>query len=68
MGIRKNDLKKLFQPFQQISAELNPKSEGTGLGLYLSQKLALLMGGSISASSSYGKGSKFTVNLPIIYS
>jgi len=68
MGIKKNDLKKLFHPFQQISSELNPKSEGTGLGLYLSLKLARLMGGSISASSNYGRGSRFTVNLPIIYS
>jgi len=68
MGIKRTDLSNLFQPFQQVSAQVNKRSDGTGLGLYLSQKLATLMGGNISAKSKYGHGSRFTVTLPLIHS
>ena len=67
IGIKKEEMGKLFQPFQQVGTELTKKYEGTGLGLYLTAKLAVLMGGSISATSEYEKGSEFTCILPIRY-
>ncbi len=60
IGISQNNLSKLFQPFPQITNHY----ESTGLGLTLSQKLAQLHGGDITVSSTLGKGSCFTLNLP----
>lgn len=60
IGMKREAMKRLFQPFQQIDSTLTKSREGTGLGLYLSKKLAILMGGDISAKSEYGKGSEFT--------
>lgn len=59
IGIKQEEMSKLFQPFQQIDAAMTKKHEGTGLGLYLTKKLTILLGGDISAKSEYGKGSKF---------
>jgi signal transduction histidine kinase len=56
IGIKEEDMYKLFAPFQQIGMSLTMKHEGTGLGLYVSQKLAVLLGGDISAKSEYGRG------------
>jgi len=67
IGIKKEDMDKLFQPFQQIDVSLTKKHEGTGLGLYLSKRLAALLGGDISAKSEYGTGSEFTFTLPLQY-
>jgi signal transduction histidine kinase len=64
-GIRQEDMKKLFSPFQQIDSSLTKVYEGTGLGLYLSKKLAALLGGDIRVTSTYGEGSEFTVLLPL---
>jgi signal transduction histidine kinase len=58
-------MKNLFSPFQQIDSSLTKVYEGTGLGLYLSKKLAALLGGDIRGTSTYGKGSEFTVLLPL---
>jgi len=66
IGIRKGDMKKLFKPFSQIYLEGRSK-EGTGLGLYLSKKIADLLGGEIKAESEFGKGSVFTFTLPLKY-
>jgi len=44
-----------------------PLREGTGLGLYLSQKLAGILGGEIKVASEYEKGSEFTLTLPLEY-
>ncbi|MBC7499935.1 MAG: ATPase, partial [Herminiimonas sp.] len=63
IGIRAEDRGKLFQTFTQVDATLARPFEGTGLGLYLSQKLAHLMAGEISCDSEYGKGSCFTLVL-----
>jgi PAS domain S-box-containing protein len=63
VGIRDEDQAKLFQAFTQVDALGARRYEGTGLGLHLSQKLAQLLGGSISFESKYGKGSKFTLLL-----
>ena len=56
---------RLFQAFSQVDGSLGRKHEGTGLGLYLAQRLAHLLGGEITAASEYGKGSTFTLTLPL---
>jgi PAS domain S-box-containing protein len=60
-GIRTEDQARLFQAFEQTGAADARRHEGTGLGLYLSQKLAHLLGGRIEFQSQYGAGSRFTV-------
>ena len=65
IGIKENDINRLFFPFQQVDESLTKKFEGTGLGLYLSKKLANLLGGDITVKSEYGKGSEFVILLPI---
>jgi signal transduction histidine kinase len=57
----------LFRKFSQLDHGPTRKYGGTGLGLAICRKLARLMGGSISASSTgiYGQGSTFTVHIPI---
>ncbi|HLA07296.1 MAG TPA: PAS domain S-box protein, partial [Anaerolineales bacterium] len=65
IGISHDNLKKLFKPFVQLDSRLNRQHEGTGLGLALVQRLADLHGGSIEVESAVGKGSRFTVNLPM---
>ncbi|SHK85868.1 hybrid sensor histidine kinase/response regulator [Fibrobacter sp. UWEL] len=66
MGIRREDLSKLFQMFQRIDENRNRTVEGTGLGLNLTKKLVEMMDGFIEASSEYGKGSVFSVTIPQI--
>jgi PAS domain S-box-containing protein len=65
IGIRPEDLQSLFQPFQQLESGLDRKHEGTGLGLAISRRLVEMLGGEISAASQWGKGSTFTVVLPL---
>lgn len=65
LGIKPEEMNRLFFPFQQVDMSLTKKFEGTGLGLYLSKKLANLLGGDITVKSEYGKGSTFTVVLPV---
>jgi PAS domain S-box-containing protein len=67
IGIKKEDFKLLFQPFQQVDMSRTKKHEGTGLGLHLSKKLANLLGGDITVESEYGKGSKFILRFPLKY-
>ena len=62
-GVKVEDQPRLFQAFKQISAGKS-NQEGTGLGLYVSGRLAGLLGGRIEFESEYGKGSRFTVLLP----
>lgn len=64
-GIRAGDLGQLFQPFRQIDAGMARHYEGTGLGLAISRRLAGLMGGDIHAESVWGRGSTFTLVLPM---
>lgn len=63
IGIRSEDHINLFEAFAQVHASDRPRHEGTGLGLYLSQKLAALLRGRISFQSTYGVGSTFTLLL-----
>ena len=59
------DLATLFQPFRQIDTGLARLHEGTGLGLAICRRLATLLGGEITAASEWGRGSEFTVILPL---
>ncbi len=65
IGIAPEDQARLFQPFVQIDAGLARRHEGTGLGLALVRRLADLHGGSVALESELGKGSRFTVTLPV---
>jgi len=60
IGIKEEDLGKLFGVFSQVDTKTNRKVEGTGLGLSITKTLCEIMGGEISVSSEYGKGSVFT--------
>ena len=64
IGIRDEDLDKLYTKFQRLDMQRNSTVEGTGLGLSITQKLLNMMGGSIEVRSEYGKGSSFTVTIP----
>jgi len=65
IGIKKEDMSKLFKPFSQLDTGLTRQYDGTGLGLSICSKLVGLMGGSISVESERGKGSTFRVMLPV---
>jgi len=65
IGISADDQAEIFHPFSQIGTEENPAVEGTGLGLAISRRLARLMGGEILVHSEPGKGSTFTLYLPL---
>ena len=65
IGIKQQDIEKLFQPFHQIEIGLDRRVEGTGLGLSICHKLADLLQGEISVESEWGVGSVFTVALPL---
>lgn len=64
IGIAREDLEHLFQPFIQLDSRLSRQYPGTGLGLTLVHRLVDLHGGCISVESEVGKGSRFTVSLP----
>ena len=65
IGIKEDDLARLFKPFHQIDIGLSRKYEGTGLGLSICKKLVELMGGSIRVESRPGAGSTFGFTLPL---
>ncbi len=64
IGIRQDDLGKLFNRFERLELEHNSTVEGTGLGLVITKRLLDMMGGSIVVASEYGKGSCFTFTIP----
>ncbi len=64
IGIKKEDLSKLFQSFQQLDSKRNRNIEGTGLGLAISRSFVQLMGGDITVESEYEKGSTFSFWIP----
>jgi PAS domain S-box-containing protein len=65
IGIAEQDLGLLFKEFQQLDAGPGRRQEGTGLGLALTKRFAELHGGRISVESALGKGSTFTLRLPL---
>ncbi|MBD5521997.1 MAG: response regulator [Lachnospiraceae bacterium] len=64
IGIKKEDMDKLFKSFQQVDSKRNRNIEGTGLGLAISQQLLELMKGNIWVESEYEKGSRFSFTIP----
>jgi PAS domain S-box-containing protein len=64
IGIKAEDIARLFKAFEQLAAG-GHRAGGTGLGLHLSQTLALLLGGELSVISEQGTGSTFTLTLPL---
>lgn len=64
VGIKQEDLSKLFVEFERLDRLNNRSIEGTGLGLSITSRLVGLMDGSINVESTYGKGSCFSVLIP----
>jgi PAS domain S-box-containing protein len=64
IGIRAADRSRLFQPFTQLESGLTRKHGGTGLGLFISRRLAELLGGEVTVESQVNEGSVFTLTLP----
>jgi signal transduction histidine kinase len=65
IGIAADDLPRLFRPFAQVDTGLTRRHGGTGLGLYISRRLATMLGGHIEVTSAVGAGSVFSVVLPV---
>jgi PAS domain S-box-containing protein len=63
IGIRKEDMERLFSEYNQLDTRANRKIEGTGLGLSITKKLVEMMGGTISVESVYNWGSAFSVEI-----
>jgi len=68
MGIPAENLEILFQAFQQGDNSIVKNSGGTGLGLAISQHFCTMLGGNISVESTEGKGSSFSIELPMTFS
>jgi signal transduction histidine kinase/CheY-like chemotaxis protein len=67
IGIPEEHLETVFQEFSQVENPLQERYRGTGLGLPLCKKMALLLGGKVWVKSELGRGSNFYVELPIVY-
>lgn len=65
VGIKQEDFDKLFKKFSRIENHLTSKTQGNGLGLYITKNLVEKMGGKISVSSEISKGTEFTVEFPV---
>jgi PAS domain S-box-containing protein len=65
IGIKPEDIPKLFKEFSQLDSVYDKKYKGTGLGLALTKKLVELNGGHIQVSSEFGKGSRFAFVIPV---
>jgi len=65
IGIKKEDMDKLFKPFQQLDIGTSRRYEGTGLGLSVCKRILDMLGGNIRVKSQFGKGTTFTVTLPL---
>jgi len=65
IGIAAEELPTLFEKFSHASNEQSASGNSTGIGLYLAQQIAQLHGGTITVESTLGKGSRFTVHLPL---
>lgn len=63
IGIRQEDMDKLFTAYERLDEEKNSAIQGTGLGLDISRRFAQLMGGELTCESVYGKGSEFILSV-----
>ena len=66
-GMTPAQITRLFQPFDQTTEGVSARHGGTGLGLPITKGFVELLGGSISVQSEVGKGSTFTVRVPVVY-
>lgn len=66
IGIKEEDIDRIFHKFEQLDQGLSRKYEGSGLGLHITKHLVELHGGKIIVESTYGEGSTFTFYLPVI--
>lgn len=66
IGIKEEDMEKLFKEFEQLDKGTSRKYGGTGLGLTISKKLVELHGGKIKIESKYGEGSTFAFSIPLV--
>jgi signal transduction histidine kinase len=66
IGIKEEEMGKLFKEFAQANPEISKDYGGTGLGLAITKKLVELHGGKITAESKYGEGSTFSFTLPLV--
>ena len=68
IGIPKDKLKEIFEPFRQVDTAITRKYKGTGLGLTISKNLVEAMGGKVGIKSKPGKGTTISFTLPLSYS
>ncbi|MDP9090385.1 MAG: ATP-binding protein [Pseudomonadota bacterium] len=68
IGIAENHIPALFADFVQLDTRIHKRLRGTGLGLSLAKKFAELLGGAVAVESELGKGSRFSVRIPVHYS
>jgi signal transduction histidine kinase len=64
LGIKHEEIDRLFRPFSQLDSGVSKRHEGTGLGLSICKRLVELLGGRIWVKSEWGRGSTFGVELP----
>lgn len=64
IGIREEDINRIFEPFVRVDEKKNRSVEGTGLGMSITENLLILMGSRVSVESRYGKGSDFSCRIP----
>jgi PAS domain S-box-containing protein len=67
VGIKAEDVGRLFKEFEQLESGASRHYQGTGLGLALTRKIVEAQGGEVSVESEFGKGSRFTVVMPLIF-
>lgn len=65
-GMKPEFLDKIFEPFERASDDEIKRIQGTYLGMSISHKIIQMMGGDIKVESEYGKGSRFTIDMPLV--